>query len=72
MLPRNNEDVDLQGSWTHARHHPASASDRKAKVRELAVGLFGLGYDRVLSDAVREHDPRELLNYMDQFVAQIS
>lgn len=37
----------------------------------LAYSGWATAIDRVLADAVREHDARELLNYMDEFVAGI-
>jgi hypothetical protein len=37
----------------------------------LAYTGWATAIDRVLSDALREHDGRELLQYMDQFVAGI-
>jgi len=45
----------------------------KTKGRHWALAYSGwtTAIDRVLSDAVREHDVRELLNYMDEFVTRI-
>jgi len=37
----------------------------------LAYSGWATAIDNVLSDAVRQHDAREILNYMDHFVADI-
>jgi hypothetical protein len=48
------------------------------RIEKRRYGRWALAYsgrafaiDRVLSDALREHEPRELLRYMDQFVADL-
>jgi hypothetical protein len=50
--------------------HPIE--QRRYRRWALAYSGRATAIDNVLSDALREHDPRELLDYMDQFVADNS
>jgi hypothetical protein len=70
--------VVMKTSIARDRRHTDIQTLATPSIKQRRYGRWALAYagqataiDRVLSDAIREQDVRELLDYMDHFVAGI-